>query len=171
MVLSLIGDYGYASSRPTEDRKCPQNSFYHRLQRIHQEQPEILQPLLGRRLYMTPGQSGVEGTGDFGRAYTIIISLEGEILHINRFHDTVWAPVESRVTRQLLVEITPGISFDIHESQLMDDHYWLSARNQPDPESEEWEQKAARATIQAIADSGAVLAEDDEAPSQWFTRS
>ena len=171
MVLSLIGDYGYASSRPTEDRKCPQNFFYHRLQRIHQEQPEILQPLLGRRLYMTPGQPGVEGTGDFGRAYTIIISLEGEILHINRFHDTVWAPVESRVTRQLLAEISPGISFDIHESQLMDDHYWLSARNQPDPESEEWEQKAARVTIQAIADSGAVLAEDDEAPSQWFTRS
>ena len=103
---------------------------------------------------MTAGQSGVEGTGDFGRAYTLIISLAGEILHINRFHDTSWAPIEPRVTRELLARIRPGISFDLHESQLMDDRYWLSARRQPDADNEQWEQKAARATIQAIADSG-----------------
>ena len=171
LLLALIGDYGYTSARPTPDRRCPQNTFYKRLQRLHAEEPDRLAPLLGRRVYMTPGQTGVEGTGDFGRAYTLIISLEGEILHINRFHDTPWAPVEPRVTRDLLARIRPGLSFHLHESQLMENRYWLSARRQPDVENEEWEQKAARATIQAIADSGAKLANDEDAPSKWFDTS
>lgn len=171
LLLALIGEYGYASARPTPERTCPQHFFYRRLQRLHAEEPARLAPLLGRRVYMTAGQSGVEGTGDFGRAYTLIISLAGEILHINRFHDTPWAPIEPRVTRELLARIRPGISFDLHESQLMDDRYWLSARRQPDADNEQWEQKAARATIQAIADSGATLANDDDAPSKWFDAS
>ena len=171
LLLCLIGDYGYASARPSPERACPQNYFYGRLQRLHREEPRRLEALLGRRVYMTAGQGGVKGTGDFGRAYTLIISLEGEILHINRFHDTVWAPVEPRVTCSLMQRIRPGLSFDLHESQLMDDRYWLSARRQPDAENEAWEQKAARATIQAIADSGATLAGDADAPSQWFDSS
>lgn len=171
LLLVLIGDYGYASSRPTAERTCPQNYFYTRLQRLYAEEPARLAPLLGRRVFMTPGQTGVEGTGDFGRAYTLIISLEGEILHINRFHDTPWSPVEPRVTTDLLARIRPGLSFDLHESQLMDDRYWLSARRQPDAENEQWEQRAARATIQAIADSGATLANDGDAPSKWFDAS
>ena len=171
LILTLIGDYGYASGRPQADRRCPQNFFYQRLQELYRQQSPALEPLYGRRVFMAPGQPGVEGTGDFGRAYTLIIGFDGEVLHINRFHDTAWAPVEPRVTCQLLAEIKPGISFDLHESQLMDDRYWLSARKQMDDESQRWEEQAARSTIQAIADSGATLAHDDDAPSQWFTRS
>jgi len=177
MVLSLIGDYGYFSSRPQDDRPHPQNAGYHKLQELARERPEVLEPFRGRRLYMTPGQSGIEGAGDFGRAYTLIVSPEREILHLNRFHDTAWAPVEPRCTRRLMAEINPGISFDLHESQLMGDRYWLSARHQTDEESEGWEQRAATATIQAIAEGGAVLAEDRDVSGgrpleqTWFRRS
>ncbi|MBT4098909.1 MAG: hypothetical protein HOM68_24610 [Gemmatimonadetes bacterium] len=186
-LLVLIGDYGYASARPetkgevVEDgetkfragpkRKNPQGYGYGRMRAIYRDQPEILAPLLGRRVYQPAGQIGVEGTNLFDRAYTLIVSLEGEILHINRFHDTAWAPVEPRVTRQLLDEVRPGISFDLHESAGMDDRFWLSARTQPDPESQIWEQKAATATIQAIAASGAALATEEDAPSKWFDMS
>ena len=176
MVLSLIGDYGYASSRPSAQRPHPQWAFYAKLQEISQTQPDIIEPFKGRRVYMTPGQPGVEGTGYFGRAYTLIIDLDGEILHLNRFHDTVWAPVEARCVRRLMAEIKPGITFDVHESQLMDDRYWLSARHQQDENNEAWEQRIASATIKAIADSGATLASDEDvfghtAPDKnWFTR-
>ena len=176
IVVSLIGEYGYASCRPQENRPHPQRAGYKKLQELAEDRPDLLEPFCGRRLYMTPGQSGIEGTGDFGRAYTLIIGLEGGIMHINRFHDTTWAPVEPRCTRRLMAEIKPGISFDIHESQLMGDKYWLSARHQQDEENEEWEQRAARATIQAIADSGANLAEDLDVQGvpleeTWFTKS
>lgn len=182
-LLVLIGDYGYASARPVESaeveeghmrfragprQKNPQGYGYGRMQQIHREQPEILAPLLGRRVYQPAGQMGVEGTNLFDRAYTLIISLEGEILHINRFHDTAWSPVEPRVTRQFLDDVRPGISFDLHESAGMDDRFWLSARKQPDPESQTWEEKAATATIHAIEASGVALATEEDAPSKWF---
>ena len=176
MVLSLIGDFGYACSRPAPERICPQWSFYLKLQEQEKSNPAVLEPFKGRRIYMTPGQEGVQGTGNFGRAYTLIIDPEGELLHLNRFHDTEWGPVEARCARQLMAEIEPGISFDLHESQLMQDRYWLSARHQQDAENEEWEGRAARATIRAIADAGAVLAEDDDVlggvplEQTWFTR-
>lgn len=176
-LLALIGEYGYASNRPGTHAHCAQWGFYLRLQELQKSRPEVLAPLRGRRLYMTPAQAGVEGTGDFGRAYTLVISPEGEVLHLNRFHDTPWAPVEPRATRWLLAQINPGLSFDLHESQLMGDHYWLSARRQQNPENEAWEQRAARATIQAIADSGATLAEDADVlggvpiEQTWFRRS
>lgn len=173
MLLALIGDYGYATSRPGPGIRCPQYQCYTRLQRLFAEEPERLQPLCGRRVYMTPGQTGVEGTGDFGRAYTLIISLTGEILHINRFHDTVWSPIEPRVTRDLMARIQPGLSFDLHESQLMDDRYFLSARRQPDADNEAWEQKAAVAIIERIKASGATLAIDEDVSSlgPWFDTS
>ncbi len=186
MVLALIGECGFASSRPAPQRLCPQWFFYQKLQELEKAQPEIIEPLKGRRIYMTPGQSGVEGTGDFGRAYTLIVSPEGEVLHLNRFHDTAWAPVEARCARHLMAEIEPGISFDLHESQFMQGRYWLSARHQQDPENQTWEERIARKTIQAIAAAGGVLAEDRDVvvlstlegvegeatlEQTWFTRS
>ncbi len=176
IVLSLIGDYGYVCSRPSPQRPHPQWMGYRTLQKISRERPEVFAPFLGRRVYMTPGQAGVEGTGLFGRAYTLIIGLDGEILHINRFHDTAWAPTEPRVTRQLMAEINPGLSFDLHESQLMEDRFWLSARHQADAENQRWEEKAASAIVEAIAASGAPIAEDIDVQGvpldqTWFRRS
>lgn len=177
LVVALIGEYGYASCRPHPDRPHPQWAAYLKLQRLAKERPEVLVPFRGRRLYLTPGQAGVEGSGDFERAYTLVISLEGEVLHLNRFHDTAWAPVEPRLTRRLLAEIRPGISFDLHESELMGDRYWLSARRQQDEEGQQWEERVAQATIRAIAASGATLAADEDVlggvplEQTWFRRS
>ena len=171
MVLSLIGDYGFASSRPAEHRPHPQFGFYRKLREIEKSQPELVEPFKGRRIYMTPGQSGIEGTGNFGRAYTLIVNPEGEVLHLNRFYDTAWAPVEARCARRLMAEIKPGISFGLHESQLLGDRFWLSARHQQDEQREALEHRIARATIQAITDSGATLSSDDYSTSPWFTSS
>ena len=68
-------------------------------------------------------------------------------------------------------KIRPGISFDLHESQLMEDRFWLSARHQMTAQDEEWEKRAAEAAMKAIVDSGATLARDDDMPPGWFTRS
>ena len=73
MVLSLIGEYGYAINRPSKAVVCPQWAFYRRLQKLSREEPSVLEPLKSRRLFQAPGQSGVKGTGDFGRAYTLVI--------------------------------------------------------------------------------------------------
>jgi len=157
ILLVLIGEYGFANCNV--------------LGRLKNAPPEILTPFKGRRIFTPVRRGGVEGTGHFQRAYTLIVSPEGELLHLNRFHDTAWAPVEVRCARRLMAEKKPGISFDLHESMGIGNCYWLSARHQRDEEGEAWEQRIARETIQAIADSGAVLVEDDYSPGSFFTRS
>ncbi|MGB0606678.1 MAG: hypothetical protein ACPGRY_17080, partial [Candidatus Latescibacterota bacterium] len=72
---------------------------------------------------------------------------------------------------RLLDQIRPGLSFDLHESAGMDDRYWLSARKLPDAEGQAWEARAATAIIGNIADSGAKLATEADAPSAWFDMS
>lgn len=157
ILLVLIGEYGFANGNLLGHwRNAP---------------AKILQPFKGRRIFTPVRRGGVEGTGHFQRAYTLIISPEGEALHLNRFHDTDWAPVEARCARQLMAEIQPGISFDLHESMGIGDCYWLSARHQQDEENEAWEQRIARETIQTIAAAGVVLVEDDYSPGPFFTRS
>ena len=154
ILVALIGEYGFAN--------------YNVLGRLQKAPPEAIEPFKGRRLFV-PTHRRVEGAEDFQRAYTLIVSPSGEVLHLNRFHDTVWAPVEVRCTRRLMTQIQPQLSFDLHESMGIDDRYWLSARHQQDEENEAWEQRIARETIQAIADSGAVLVEDDYSPGSFFT--
>lgn len=156
ILLVMIGEYGFANCNL--------------LGRLGNAPLEILTPFKGRRIF-TPMRRSVEGAEDFQRAYTLIVSPEGELLHLNRFHDTIWVPVEVSCTRWLMAEIQPGISFDRHESIGIKDRYWLSVRHQQKEENEVWEQRIARETIQAIADSGAALVEAEYSPEFFFTSS
>jgi len=156
--LVLIGEYGYAN--------------YNILGRMGDAPAESIEPFKGRRIFIPTRKGGVEGADHFKRAYTLIMGPDGELLHINRFHDTQWAPVEPRCARNLMKRINPGISFDIHESMGIGDRFWLSARTQQDEEGQKWEERAARETIQAIADLGVELArEEEDDPASFFTRS
>jgi len=58
----------------------------------------------------------------------------------------------------------------------MEDRFWLSARHQADAENQRWEEKAASAIVEAIAASGAPIAEDIDVQGvpldqTWFRRS
>ena len=96
-LLVIIGEYGYSTSG-LYGRFSPGEAF--------------LEPLVGRRIFFPSSAEGIEGTAPFQRAYTLVVSPAGEILHINRFHDTPWAPVEVRCTRRLMAEIQPGLTLD-----------------------------------------------------------
>jgi hypothetical protein len=152
-LVALIGECGYST-----------RNLYNRLQG-----DELwLEALKGRRLYFPSSAPDIEGTAPCQRAYTLIISPEGEVLHINRFHDTPWAPVESRCTRNLMAQIHPGLTLDLHEHG--GDSFWFSARHQQTDDDQAWEQRMADAMITAVAASGAALAPEDYLPGSFFTR-
>ncbi len=152
-LLVLIGEYGYST-----------RGLYGRLE----DREDLLEPLKGRRVFFPSMAEGVEGSAFCQRAYTLIVSLDGEILHINRFHDTSWAPVESRCTRNLMAEINPGLTLDLHEHGRSG--FWFSARHQQNEEDEKWEQRMADAIIQAVTDSGAELMPEEYLPGSFFTK-
>ena len=153
VLLAFIGEYGYAN-----------RSLFRRFEKGE----GFLEPLLGRRLFFPSRSEDEPGAGPLERAYTQVVTPDGEVLHLNRFHDTPWAPVEVRCARELMGEIRPGLSFDLHEYG--GDAYWMSARRQRTEDDEQWEERLGRAAVRAVAESGARLPEDDYTPGSFFTR-
>jgi hypothetical protein len=129
---------------------------------------KALEPLRGRRLYYPSRSKEMPGAGPLERAYTLIVTPDGEVLHLNRFHDTAWAPIEVRCARRLMAEIQPGLTLDLHEYG--GDAFWFSTRRQRTEEDEAWENRMAREAIQAVARSGARLAAESYSPGASFTR-
>ncbi len=153
VLMAIIGEYGYA----TQVRHGWSVA----------EHPE-LEPLRGRRFYALAGSDEIEGSGPLQRAYTLVVDPEGEVLHINRFHDTPWGAVESRCTRDLMARINPGLTLDLHEHG--GDAFWFSARQQRNDEDQAWEQRMADEMIGAVARSGAALMPEEYLPGSFFTR-
>ena len=102
------------------------------------------------------------------RAYTLIVTPDGEVLHINRFHDTSWAPVECRCTRRLMAKIQPALTLDLHEYGK--EAFWFSARHQQTEEDEMWEKRMAVAMLDAIAGSETPLVAADYIHQTFFER-
>lgn len=144
-AIALIGEYGYATG-----------NLY------NQPVGDWVETLKGRRLYFSASNPGVE------RAYTLVITPAGEVLHLNRFHDTPWAPVEPRCTRDLMAAIQPGLTLDLHEHG--GNFFWFSARHQRTPGDQQGEEALASEMIAAVAASGAALAPSDYLPGSFFTK-
>jgi hypothetical protein len=141
------------------------------LGRFKEGDAALVEPLKGRRIFVPSGHDDVAGAAPLERAYTLIVSPQGEVLHVNRFHDTEWAPAEVRATRRLLADVQPGICFDLHESMGIQDRYWLSARKQRTAELDKLEADIATAVIGRIAASGTQFMADDYLPGRFFTSS
>ena len=153
VLLVVIGEYGYAN-----------RGLYRRLEKAD----KAIEALKGRRIWYPSTYEDVPGSALFERAYSLVATPEGEVLHLNRFHDTAWAPAEVRCIRQLMAEIKPGLTFDLHEHG--GDWYWFSARKQRTNEDEAWELRMAGDMIKAVAASGVKLAADDYSPGSFFSK-
>lgn len=160
LLLALVGDTGFASMLPGAESS--QLSLMKRLKRMQHEEPEPIEPFRGRRLYLPAGQPDIEGSGTFNRAYTLVVSPDGQVLHLNRFFDAGWAPVESRCLREFMDDLQPGITFDLHETQLIEDRYFVVSyptERTVDPGTAD---RIAREITGTVRDAGAEFATDDD---------
>jgi hypothetical protein len=152
-LLAIIGEYGYAN-----------RGLYGKVEK----EAEYLEPLRGRRIYFPSRTDDMPGAGPLERAYTLVVTPDAEVLHLNRFHDTPWAPAEVRALRGLMAGIQPGLTFDLHEHGR--DFFWLSARRQRTEEDEVWELRMAREAADAVAATGADIAPESYLPGSFFER-
>lgn len=152
-LLALIGEYGYAN-----------DDFYRKVE----PGSAFLEPLKGKRLFWPSNYDDAPGAGPLQRAYTQIVTPDGEVLHLNRFHDAVWAPVEVRCTRDLMAEIQPRLTFDLHEYG--GDAFWMSARRQRTEADDVWEVRMAREGARAVAAAGGKFPAPDYSPGGFFEK-
>lgn len=153
-LLVQIGEHGYAN-----------RGLLHKFDKG----AKFLEPLFGRRIWYASRRTDTPGSAPLERAYTLIVTPDGEILHLNRFHDTAWAPAEVQCVRKLMAEIKPALTFDMHEH----DHgafYWMSARRQRTEEDEVWERRMAAESARAVSGLGSTLAPESYSPGSFFEK-
>jgi hypothetical protein len=153
-LLVMIGEYGYANK-----------GLLHKFEKS----APFLEPLRGRRIWFTSSRTDTPGSAPLERAYTLIVAPDGEILHLNRFHDTRWAPAEVRCLRNLMAEVRPALTFDLHEH----DHgpfFWMSARKQRTEDDEIWERRMAGEAARVVKASGSELAPEKYSPGSFFEK-
>ncbi len=153
LLLVQIGEYGYAN-----------RMLYRRIEKGN----KALEPLRGRRIYFPSRNADEPGAAPLERAYMQVITPDGEVLHMNRFHDTSWAPVEVQCTRRLMAKIDPKLTFDLHEYG--EDGFWLSARRQRNDEDEEWELRMATIGAKTVKAAGATFPGEDYLPGTFFEK-
>ena len=127
-----------------------------------------MESLRGRRIFFPSRDTDEPGAAPLERAYTQIITPDAEVLHLNRFHDTRWAPVEVQCLRQLMNDVQPGLTFDLHEYG--GDAFWMSARRQQTEEDEIWELRMARQGARAVAAAGASFPPEEYRPGSFFDK-
>lgn len=154
LLIVQIGEYGYAN-----------RGLYRKVEKG----AAFLESLRGKRIYFPSRNADMPGAGPLERAYTLVVTLDGEVLHLNRFHDTAWAPSEVRAIRTVLADVRPGLTFDLHEHE-RGDFFWMSARRQLTEEDEIWERRMAREGIAAVAETGGELAEESYSPGEFFEK-
>lgn len=153
-LLVQIGEHGYANRG---------------LLGKFEKGAKFLEPLRGRRIWYASKRTDTPGSAPLERAYTLIVTPDGEILHLNRFHDTAWAPAEVQCVRKLMAEIKPALTFDMHEH----DHgafFWMSARRQRTEEHEVWERRMAAEAVRAVKGLGSAVAPDSYSPGSFFEK-
>lgn len=157
-VVSLIGEYGFATREPTEVGVPVLDT----LKEFTETNPDVLEPLRGRRIFTASNHTTVEGAEGLKRAYTLVVDPSGTPLHLNRFFTTPWAAAESRCVRQLMEEVEPALTFDCHETSRQEDRYHISLRPQGTEEGDERERRVAAAITEDLTDRGVTLATDED---------
>lgn len=158
VILALIGDIGFATMRPGPKPESSQLRLLKLLKRMQHDRPELLKPFRGRRIILPAGQDGMPGSGDFSRAYTLVVGPDGRLLHLNRFFDSDWAPPEVRAVRRVMAETEPALTVDLHETQQIDDRfYFIVNRHGAD---DTWERQLGEAIHRSTAAGGATFGRD-----------
>jgi hypothetical protein len=110
LVATLGDSYAYSTYDASAD---PEFEFDERHPSSHEsgmisttDLPHLHEALRGRRVWWPSNFSNVECAAPLERAYTQFgpnAASPDEILHINRYHDTDWAPEEVQAARDIMV--------------------------------------------------------------------
>jgi hypothetical protein len=132
------------------------------LKSFQTERPAVLKPYRGRRIFAPTGHSDIEEAKNFKRAFTFVVSPSGDLLHLNRFFDRRWAPIETQCVRTLMAEVEPDLVSDLDESSRQEDRYHVSMRPPQSGVNQDEEEQIGRQIVATVCDSGVPIATDKD---------
>jgi hypothetical protein len=116
LIVALVGDLVFVSMRPLEDTSGPRD-IERRLNRVMRGRSDLVQILAGKRACWPSNLTGVEGCGDFDRAFSAMITWHGLVADLNRQFTFAYPAVEVSCVRDVADHVRPGLVLDLHESQ------------------------------------------------------
>ena len=156
LIISFIGDLVFASMRPTPPDRVGAilgpRSIERRLNRAMREKPELVSVLAGKRACWPSNCTGVEGVGDFDRAFSAFVTSQGAIADLNRHFTFAYPPLEVACVRDLVDRVKPGLILDIHEGQGSKFYLWTSPYEEGADRG-----KIAEAILGAVVEQGGEL--------------
>lgn len=116
LLISLVNEFGFILMDPPPNTAGPRDIERH-LRALLRDRRDLVEKLAGRRCFFPSNQAEVEGVGEFGKAFTVIITPEGEVADLNRHFDRPNAPPEVEALRAFVTRLRPGLVLDLHEGQ------------------------------------------------------
>lgn len=130
LLISFVGDLVFVSMRPPPKTAGPRD-IERRMNRVMNEHPELIPLLAGKRFCWASNLTGIEGCGDFGRAFSAMMTARGVIADFNRQFTYAYPVLEVACLRRFTDRIKPGLILDLHEGQGSKFYLWTS----PHPET------------------------------------
>jgi hypothetical protein len=153
LIISFIGDLVFASMRPIPPDRAGTivgpRSIERRLNRAMREKPELVSVLAGKRACWPSNCTGVEGVGDFDRAFSAFVTSQGLVADLNRHFTFAYPPVEVACVRDLVDRVKPGLILDLHEGQGSKFYLFASPYQEGDKRAE-----IAAAILGAVVEQG-----------------
>jgi predicted deacylase len=116
LLVALLSDLAFATMRTTE---VPWSGCCYYIARALRSamgsEKDLVEALRGKRVVLPANLPLSEGSRLFHTALTLYVTEAGTLTNLNRMFDHSHAPVEVACVRQLLDEVRPGLTLDLHE--------------------------------------------------------
>jgi len=116
LLISIVNEFGFVLMDPPPNTAGPRD-IERRLRALLRARRDLVDKLAGRRCFFPSNQAEVEGVGEFEKAFTVIITPEGEVADLNRHFDRPNAPPEVEALRAFVMRLQPRLVLDLHEGQ------------------------------------------------------
>ena len=114
LVVAIIGDFAFAAMEPSPGSFGP-SKVWLKIKKLLSEHSELRERLKGKHVVVPTNQPDSEGCGVFERAYTCVVTDDGELKNLNRLFGVTAAPPEIRAVQSLVDLVQPGLNLDLHE--------------------------------------------------------
>ena len=123
LIVSVFGNLGFASMHRRPGWKpWGHHVIYQRLRDLSHQDKDFARSIFGHRILIPVASPTIEGSADFGRAWTAV-GAPDDVLHLNRFFDNPDALTEVSCVRALLNDVEPGLTLDLHAGT--SNKFWL----------------------------------------------
>ncbi len=114
LTLALVGEMAFGAMEPSPEMRGPREVWL-KVGRLLAENSQVRDKLRRKRVVTPTNLPHSDGGGLFERAYSTIVTEDGQLTNLNRQFGNPTAPQEVRDLQAFVDDVRPGLTLDMHE--------------------------------------------------------